>query len=1434
MKRRVPRLAFQSVTILLLIGTALLVLGPVRQEISRRIELLRTEAVGRVESILGRRVSYQSISPSILNFLNIRGLVVHGRQGEAEDLLEVDRLRLYYRPLRLLRGEFTNAFSQVRIENSAVLIDLREEEAIALALSDAFDQGGGTSAALPDGLSLRGQNLRVTIISESGEYSVDELFFDTELSDGVLTFDSRGEFAVAEVPFAVRNAQGRYSGAGFVDLRTGETLAELGLSRVSTDLAELSEIVLQVRVTQDLFEVRNVQSRDPIDIYVRQQRDGSELYARLLADGYVASSLIEFRGALAALNPFLGVPFQGQASITVNETGASYGASLSSGVAEVAGLPGGRFSVRVSGDEQELSVDRFEFLSGGGRLWYEGSIGLDPLLPRGTLTLNEFQFRDTDPVSTQFRFVPSPSGFTMDADPFELGATQFEQISWGVEYSDRIRSTLSLATGRRSQSRFALDTTHELDWSVRDVSVQSENFDIAAVAQTAFAIAPGLVPGVFAAIPRSLRLSTRAELSQDGATVASLPQFLLFDQSNPTQSLSLVARYQDDSLVVSAIEGRLEQQTLTGRVELSLVSEQNVLVAGNFDLSGTEYEFSGELSDRRVELVGSRGSVATVRFPADAPTVFSVNGELPLPSQAEGGGLLRIAGDGFFNSSAAWQIDVERFELEGITIGPLESDSIAVSGRFTESGASIERLVYKDAYSRLSGDASASWDLSTPTARVDLSVFPVGENGAPIDDPDESYSLSGQLSGGELRAQALFAGVPLARIGMDAVRGAATVEASATGTLTNPELTALVTLQDARFNNDPVELSLEVNYSDEALQVGSGQARVGRTRVENLSGTVDLASAKARFGGQILQINDRETIVITVAADGEFAELSGLSDVVSSPVRGTISVEGLPSEQGQTNWLLSFDRTDEVTSISGGPDEAIALSIFSDGAFEGSIGGTLPVSFRVIGYLEAGLIEADLIDVQADLQSVWALLNLDSVDFSAGAGQGSLRIVGPVNDPDFFGTLVVTDVTGSVEWVPEAMGPGRTFIVFDEKTLTVRETRMPIGDAAARIGATVTLDRWGVEEYRVSVTTVAGSSLPIVTTFDRIEIDGQAAGDLEIRGGPVSTAITGNLTASNTTVTLGPVIETPPAANDEIDITVDVTLETGRGLEFLWPTAAFPILRGFSDTEDRVRIVLDSGGGSFGVDGEIGIQGGEIFYFDRSFYITQGAIAFAEDEAGFDPRLSVTAEIREISDEGPITIFLIAEERPLSEFTPQWRSSPPLSEAAILALLGGTVFVGQGGEPIDLSQAVLLTSDLVSQFGLIRTFESNVRSALNLDLFSLRTQLFQNLLRGVIDQNGSVPLDSTVPSLGEYLDNTTLFAGRYLGADLFLELLIQVRQSEADVLGQQSLTGIEIDSEISLEWDTPFFQLEWAFFPRDVSTLFLADNTIRFSWDYSY
>ena len=122
-------------------------------------------------------------------------------------------------------------------------------------------------------------------------------------------------------------------------------------------------------------------------------------------------------------------------------------------------------------------------------------------------------------------------------------------------------------------------------------------------------------------------------------------------------------------------------------------------------------------------------------------------------------------------------------------------------------------------------------------------------------------------------------------------------------------------------------------------------------------------------------------------------------------------------------------------------------------------------------------------------------------------------------------------------------------------------------------------------------------------------------------------------------------------------------------------------------------------------------------------------------------------------------------------------TEPEAILAEIVAILGGNIFAQSAEGEVNFSSALLSTSDILTQFGVIREFEDNVRNALNLDLFSIRTQIFQNIVASAIDETAPVrneqgtTAQDSFPSLGSYLNNTSVFMGRYLGNELFLEML---------------------------------------------------------------
>jgi hypothetical protein len=1463
LKRPVLRLAVQIATVVLLLAAVLLVLGPVRAELERRFGVIRDDAVAQLENLIGRRVTYSRVSPSILRYLSVHDLTIHGREDEPADLLSVEQLRIYYRPIRLLQGRYAEAFSEIRIENTELTLDTRLDSDLTALLADIMgtreaahrngqggdsDQsaagGSGRTDAVPDGrntayaladllpedLVVSGRNIRMNIRSRFGLVETERLFFSTTLAEETVNVRFQGDARLLDAPesFPLANVTGRLEAAGTVNVATGDTLLEVDIPELSSDLATLRSQVLQVRFNEGVLEARNVQNRDPIDLYVRYIDDTGELYARVLADGYRMSDLVELEGEYEQLNRYLRLPLRGQANATVTPESLSFGGSLLTQIAGFRQIPDGDLTLRFDGDSSGVTIDELTYVTGIGTAYYSGDLQLSPLRPDGVLTVERLTYGGIDPLSLTASLTSTDDVIAVRTGRFAYAGTTFRSLAGNVNLAGAPETNLTVDIGSAGESRLEVETSHDENGSLRRARIDARRVEPSRLVDIQEAVLPDLPIPDISVLPDAMVVDTRLMLDLTEGLNVDIPLFYAFDADDPDDHISFSLAYDNGAVNVRDLTASYEGYE--GRGDFTAQLENGGAIAFTSDVVVEEipYEFSGRFDPgNSLEISGLYDVEANFYFGERGELMFSASGDVPLPLQSSEASTLAFSGDGYFFSADDWSVNVERLTASGLSYATVESARIGLTGRFSPSGARLATLTYEDAFSALSGNGEVAWNLDSRSGTVAVALS--GAEG------EEAYEVSASYADETLEASAQVQRLPLLRLDIETVRGALNGSAEVAGPLNGLATRVSGELVEGRFNTDPVELAATVEVDPQTIRIVDASGRYVRNRAEDVTGVLSLEDGSLAVSGTLVQPGENGGLSVGIDASGSFSELVELGDVVSADFAGSLTLTGLPvREDLPAEWGFRINRVDGTTVAEGGPNRALAFTLQQDGEFTARLGDPIPLRFDAIGFLEGGQIEADLTNVWGDIARLWAIVESQGFTFTDGIATGSARIVGPLNDPDFYGTLVAENVAAGLDLIPDTIGPARTFIVFDEKLMSVRETTVSAGPGIARVSMEAVLDRWLPAEYRVGIATEDDTSVRLVNDFGGVGVDARAAGSISVNGDRGTTRITGDVTASETTITLTERPEQPFAGEQPGDTRVDITVNTDRGVQFLWPTSALPILRGFADVDESVRITYESAASTYSVTGGVDIQGGEVFYFDRSFYIREGRITFDEDEQGFDPLLTVNAEIREVAEEGPVRIYLVADERPLSEFTPRWRSDPPLTEAAILALLGGNVFVSETGEPIDLEQAAWLASDVVSQFGIIRGFESSVREALQLDLFSVRTQLFQNLLRGVIDPGQEYPLDNEVPSLGEYLDNTTLFMGKYLGTDLFLELLVQLRASEPLAVEPRSLAGIEVESEFSLEWQTPFFLLEWTFFPRDPSSLFLADNTISFQWEYSY
>ncbi|UCF99272.1 MAG: translocation/assembly module TamB domain-containing protein [Spirochaetaceae bacterium] len=1449
---------FLEILLLLVIVSlgALFVLR-IGMRVDRRMEELKTEVVHVLESKIGRKISYENISPSVFGYLGIRGLVIYSLDDPDDVMLQINRVKVYYNLFRFLFIRTpVLAVSEIQIANSNFDIDYERDREL-LELLDSLRTGSSASggslpsflgrstpreAAYPQ-IDISGTNITLRYSYADWQVEVSNLFFTVTNQQDLYDLAVRGHIQARhtrrESPLPAWLST-RVKITGTLDrFFTWSDLA-LRIYSLSTDTINVKRQTLQVSYDSKGFEVRKIQDRAPLDVQVSYDTLSKDLLVRFTAEEFRPADLFQLTGSLEHFNPYLlsSVSSSGSVAVNIDELHLKYAADLRI-VAPAEVVP---FDISIvshfSGNEEILYLSPFALESSRGRVEFVGNVLVGNLLPSGLLRFDDFDPLGGKNLNATLRIERDVQLLTVESSTLSLGQTSFG------------RFTLSM-TPEAKNLGFAMDAAlgadpdlgsfaaiGEFGWEsglTLNTEARLNNLPL----DTLYEL---LVPEIQVS-PRLQQQLTRYSLSMAAEASTDFVDFTLssdlfeiVEKDRPQNFVRLQALMNRDTVELRDVRFQWEDYSLNGDVEVERV-EETLELSTLFWFEEIPYQLDIDFLPRRsVRFSGSYGLEGYYLLNQTAAPVllsgritqlwgnpFQLRSEnLPI-ALTKGTIYASVDVNGLVGSGGSIYTTASTARVRNLPFSTIKKNTLDVEFALYDDQLFLNRIAYQDEFSSLSGSGSAQLQDLLPFAAsgsIDLRS-PEGE---------EAYTSSASIEANRIDGRFEFIRAPIERLGIRAVIGNISGSITMEGTLPRPDLSILLSLNNGRLNLDPLGLNLAATYSRDAVQLSSLNASLLTHRIEGGNGHLDLETGAFQFQSGYRSEYFERVVNTQVDLQGNMEGLPWpltLEQVLKNDIRGVltlgdITLDGLE----RPDWIVDLEGVAGVLAFNGGPGDSIEGTVGRDGSFTLNLTEPLPIQGRAKGRIIRNQLDSDFVVTALDMRMINTMTpTTDVFTFTMGTARGSLRIFGPINDPDLVGYLDVVDAELLFEPSPDPVKPINGQLVFEGKSFTLPRTTSYSGDTKIEGEGFFYIDHWVPEGVELIFYADEYPGVHIAYAFDPIFVDGYATGAVRIRADTTTSKLDGKIQANSCRIALLREEEQQAPSNSvpPVPMSVDMDITTGRSVEFFWPAMNFPIVRTFARQGERVALYVNEETSEFFMEGEVEIRGGEIFYFDRSFYLKQGSISFEERFDEFDPWIYALAEIRErdLNNE-EIKIYLEANNK-ISLFSPRFYSEPSRPDVEILNLIGGTIL--NRFEQTDFgTAAVMLTSDIISQFGILTPFERAVREVLNLDLFTVRTQFLQNVLLGKIRG------ENLVENSFNPLDNTTLTLGKYLGTDLFLEAL--VRFQTVDDFTTSS--NIRTEGELNLEWVTPFFLLEWTFTPTHPENLFLSDNSIGLSWKYSY
>lgn len=1464
MKRSWHHYSFEILLFFVLLAGSFLLVKPLSAQLEANLTEFRDDLTNTIEKETGLRLRYESMSPSILQSIQITNLHIFD-PASGSILASIDRVSITYNLFKVISGNIGSAIERIELNNGYLSFALQENSDVLNYFQTLFRESQKKDVSHSNFPTTKNSFFEDILTAEVVIRNISFKYIDPNQSLSV--FVSFGTVGVLEEDFifnletefiyskpsveSMKNVSGKITIDGSLHRSLSRGIASVLLHSFDSPLVSISRISIVAVYNSGVFTLNTVQDLQPVDIQltwnIALKRVDARLqcerllplkWVRLKTDNSLLSHLSE--SEISGVFHFIkeqNIPVLLDYDIKATVPTSFYGG----GTIASKGL--------LSGDAFDLN-----FLQIQGRnidVTAELVFDYKHIIPEGFASVKKLILPDGTFFSGDVYFHPSGAGFTCLIPALKVNNSFYFSIDIAIKYDEttidflfsaqdstgKITAEASLIRGLQSflQGYIALDSINMYDTVTLLQGIFSKNKSNDIEKKPFFA---------------KYAMTTEVYFSTDFSDISfNCPRLVAAPLTSGEEYLLLSAKGNLEEIELFDIQYSDSGIDANGSIFAGFAQSGDILFNASLLVNTIPFDFNGLYSNRVLSLYGDYSLAASVLF----DVVGGISGSIQTKSfpvfLSERIFSISLDAGFIFENNDTWKITADSSSIEELTgLFPLET-MLSFKGYADSSGAFFPEVILADGFSVLEGRAGLSIMKNSDLGSrymIDCSLDSATS--------DESLAVSASVSGIDelfLESVVSLTSFPFMRIFSNQQKeNMITMKGTISGTLDTLFATVNVEKILYRLFDFDLEARGSVILEDKKVSLLNAGGSWNGNSFSSATGTLDLSVMKAEFLADWNAILGSQTVEADISIHfdsyGEVSidDNSGIDFLIGSiPEQFAVSATASDLNWGSVSFGRELKATlihePGITALYAGENDSISGYLFDDGTFSLSSDIGNVVEFEANGSIQNTTADIRVSNIYSDLSSLWEMTGLQFLSIHTGELNGSLVISGLLHDPDFQGVLNISNCIFTIPgYMEQKNSPLQFKIIADGKEIQVPTFAIPASRGSLNVNADILFDRWIPVSISSHIESGSKQAFNIDIDNDFLRASGTVSTNIDLLLTEEILSVNGSVNYESGFLAVlftGFNKQNSDSISFNKNILLDLQLSVGKKVEFRWQPGEFTVIRGLIQAEKPLVIQADTGVGSFQIKGIAGLRGGEVFYLKRNFYLREGSVFFNENQDLFDPYVTLRAEIRERDAQGDLVrIILSVENQPLSNFSPVLTSDPIRSEVDIIAMLG-QVTRGDLSRDNLLRDVIITSSDLLTQMSLFRNTENTIRDFLHLDLFSIRTLVLQNAILGQSFQtNKETPL-----TIGNYFDNTTVYMGKYLGSAIYADALLHFsyfdsRLKEKNESLATSYGNLLFQPEIGFEVNTPLFLLRWSFSPQNIDTLFVADNSLTLSWKFSY
>jgi len=1469
-KNRLPASFYIKILIFLALITLLaVVIRPVQQALNREMLKIRTGFIEKLENITGTTISYSFIRPSFFGFIRIKNLNFY--KGEIP-IFTVSQIRIHFSLWEILFRKKTFIHT-VDIEKPEIILDTEKNadyfEFISTIIKDNKDKVDKVepfqiTEFLPVDANYQIRHLNFSLTDKQTVYKLQDTNLNIKEKNGEIMLSGRFYSEYKKANFYGRtitvNADSGISGICSPDL--DNVKAEFSVynlicssqdeikktssffKSVSNDstkqkrLFNLQPFKTSLTYNNKLINVKPKEENEANNYHFNYNIESKKLQAGINLNDFKPESMIKFSDEIKNISDLFLMQITGYSSFAYNNGFIDYNVNIKGDNRKISTKNKNSFVIDVYGNEKEIIVNDFNITSDNsnndifsGTLGLSGDLQFKPLKSHGSIIFNDFSLTGKETMRAVVNVSSKDNNILISGENIEIAQTVIKELSV-LLYPMNNGMEIETSCFFLENGAVFLDAVFTSEPEEIEASLKIDSLSLFELTEVLRPFSETLnVPSVSRGVLKKSSISTEIFFSTDFKKIVYNAPNIVFSSGDTNINLSLSGT--DKQIILSeGIFSRNKDEILFSS-DIDFSNTMNLLFLLNASYNEMTWHIEGQILDRKTVIIRD-------------PNGFHGYGNIANNGDFSG----YIEGDNYpilsnsqtiylnfysslrYNSSDFWHLELNKFTARYAN-APEGADFFKITGMADQNGANFRNISYIDNSGILVGNADFTWSENFSYIYFILDITDGNSAG-------EKYYAVGTLKDENINVDVSVSDIRLNRFIRKINPMIISAEASITwNSIQSFDAKIYLSSLRTKIESNDIYASVNVNVSNDELSINNLKMDYSELKINLSELKFNIDEGVVFTRADINGIFKEKAVKGNIGIDATFASVDSWLDLdqIITDLDGELSLDNFSfGDIKDEDFKLVFKSKDGAVSAKGGHKDMIRLEMDSDGVFFAGLSAPLPIRGNIVGTFKKGNIDARTNNFFIDIVRLFNIFSPQKDFFiTSGYITGKTQFVGPFWNPEFHGNAKAESLRFQIpNFLTEDIKVAPFDVLAEGYEMTFGPVDVLSGGGNGAIKGWFFFENWAPVNIGLDISIQRDNPIPYGINIGGFLSKGTAAGTInlvidipekfmEMKGDLFSNESELGLNMEDLMANA----EKDHSAEIVFNSVVNMKITAGSKVEFIWPIVS-PILRATPEMGTVIYVSSDTQAGQYTLDGNVKIRSGELYYFDRNFYIRQGNIVLKENETKFDPRISARAEIKDRSDSGTVTISMIINNQSLFSFEPRFEASPSMTQLEIYSLLGQnfTIVQGEGdnetvnrmllSSTTDLAAQVLANTDLMSQFVIMRQFERYVRDITGWDMFSVRTKIFQNAIvtgvsglsqlssQNTVDRNRNQT--NPVPYL---IDNTSVFIGKYISKDMFVQSMLTLKYDENGPL----FGGLTPELDFGIELQSPFVNIRWDFYP---------------------